>query len=59
MSGAAEVEIPRLEAGEDVDVGEATVVEDLKSDPQPDHQAQEPDPEYFQEQVKQTQMIVK
>ena len=32
--GAAEVEIPRPEAGEEVDVGEPTVVEDQQSEPQ-------------------------
>ena len=34
VSGAAEVEIPCQEAGEEVDVGEPTVVEDQQSDPQ-------------------------
>ena len=51
-----ENEIPCPEAGEEVDVGESTVVEDQRSDPQ----CQFPQFEWVdQEQVKQTQMIVK
>ena len=72
--GAAEVEIARLEAGEEVDVGEPTVVEDQQSDPQSVTQpVSQPVPtvrvrgssgsgtrsEQVQERVKQTQMIVK
>ena len=34
VSGVAEVAIPCPEAGEEVDVGEPTVVEDQQSDPQ-------------------------
>ena len=42
VSGAAEVEIPRPEAKEEVDVGEPTVVEDQQPDPQPVPQSVSP-----------------
>ena len=61
-----DVEIPRPGAGEEMDVGEPTVVEDQNQlnnqFPQfewVDHRVQEPELDQVQEQMKRTQMIVK
>ena len=60
-----EVEIPCREPGGELDVGEPTlhVAGPMEEQPVPtvrvDRQAQEPDLEWVQEQVKQTQMIMK